>query len=149
MNLAQPALSIPRPARAAVLILALAAALACFPKPKPTVLTHTSHWAVRAPESLAIDVVEYTWTFFNKERHIRITGSARNNSGQAYQSVALGLTLTDEKGEVVARGQTLIFPAYLRPGGEGTFEMVNLVTSTGRNLPAGRLLTTARTTAQH
>ena len=149
MNPVQPALLIPRPARAAALILALAAALACFPNPKPTTLTHTSHWAVRTPESLAIDVVEYTWAFFNKERHIRITGLARNNSNQVHQSVTLELALTDEKGEVVAKGQTLIFPAYLRPGGEGTFELMSMVTSTGRNLPAGRLFTTARTTASH
>ena len=145
MNPIQPAFLIPRPARAAALILALAAALACFPNPKPGVLTHTNHWAVRTPESLPIDVVEYTWTFFNQERHIRITGLARNNSNQVHQSVTLNLTLMDEKGEVVAKGQTLIFPAYLRPGGEGTFEMVRMITSTGRNLPAGRLLTTART----
>jgi cytochrome c-type biogenesis protein CcmE len=144
MNRIRPACFILRPVRAAALISALVLISACSHS-QPEVMTHTSHWAVRAPESLAIDVVGYTWTFFNNGRHIRIVGQVRNNSDQAHQSVTFELTLTDERGDVVARGQTLIFPAYLRPGGEGTFELVSLAASTGRNLPAGRLLTTART----
>jgi len=134
--------------RAAALILPLALTLACFTNPQPSVLTHTSNLAVRAPESLSIDVLEYTWTFFNFGRHLRITGRVRNNSDQAHQSVTLVLTLMDEKGGIVAKGQTLVFPAYLPPGGEGAFELVNMVTSAGRNLPAGHLLTIARTITQ-
>ncbi|MDR2725812.1 MAG: DUF3426 domain-containing protein [Candidatus Adiutrix sp.] len=149
MNLIRLVLLTQRPVRAAALFLALAATLACAHNSQPNVLTHTSHWAVRTPDSLAIDVVEYTWAFFNKANHIRITGQVRNNSDQAHQSVTLGLTLTDEKGEVVARGQTFIVPAYLRPGAIGSFELVCMVARTGRNLPEGRLLTTARTSAPH
>jgi len=132
------------PGLAAVLA-ALALALACLPNPRPASPTHTGHWAVRSPESLPLDVVEYTWTFFNSGRHIRLTGRVRNNSGQAQQSVTLELTLADEIGKVVAKGQTHVFPAYLPPGSEGVFELVGLVSTAGRNLPAGRLLTTART----
>lgn len=131
-------------APSAVLAAVLALTLACF-NPQPATRTHTSYLAVRAPESLPIDVVEYTWTFFNSGRHIRITGQVRNNSDQAHQSVTLELALVDEKGGVVAKGQTLVFPAYLRPGAEGAFELVGMALSAGRNLPAGRLLTTART----
>ena len=149
MNRVRLVFLIPRPVRAAALLLALAAALACYHNPQPDIMTHTSHWAVRSPGSLPIDVVEYTWTFFNKGRHIRITGQARNNSDQVHQAVTLELTLTDEKGALVAKGQTLIFPAYLRPGATGEFELMSMVTTTGRNLPDGRLLTTARTTAQY
>ena len=147
MNLVRLELLIPRPARIAALLLALAASLACSPYPRPATQTHTSHWAVRSPDSLAIDVVEYTWTFYNNGRHIRITGQVRNNSDQVHQSVTLELTLADERGEAVAKGQTLVFPAYLRPGGIGEFELRSMVTSAGRNLPAGRLLTTARAIA--
>jgi len=132
------------PGRAAALA-ALALALACFPNPRPPSPTHTGHWAVRSPESLPLDVVEYTWTFFNSGRHLRLTGRVRNNSDQACQSVTLELSLADEIGKVVAQGQTHVFPAYLPPGAEGTFELVSLVSSAGRNLPAGRLLVTART----
>jgi hypothetical protein len=119
--------------------------MACFPNPQPASPTHTGNWAVRSPESLPLDVVEYTWTFFNYGRHIRLAGRVRNNSDQVHQSVTLELTLTDEKGEVVTQGQTHVFPAYLQPGGEGAFELVSLVSSAGRNLPDGRLVTTART----
>jgi hypothetical protein len=140
-----PIFSTAGPVRAAAMALALALPLACLPNPKPAVPTHTGHWAVRSPESLPIDVVEYTWTFFNSGRHVRLTGRIRNNSGQAHQSVSLELTLTDERGKAVAKGQTHVFPAYLPPGSEGEFELVSLASSAGRNLPAGRLLTTART----
>jgi len=135
------------PGRAAVLAalaLALALTAACLTGPRPG-QTHTGHWAVRSPESLPIDVVEYAWTFFNSGRHIRLTGRVRNNSDQAHQAVTLELALEDENGRVAAKGQTHVFPAYLPPGGEGAFELVGLVSSAGRNLPAGRLLTTART----
>jgi len=145
MDRLRPALSPLSLGRAALAALALALALACFPNPRPAVTTHTGHWAVRSPESLPLDVAEYTWTFFNYGRHIRLAGRVRNNSDQAHQSVTLELSLADEFGKVVAKGQTHVFPAYLPPGGEGTFELVSLVSSAGRNLPAGRLLVTART----
>jgi cytochrome c-type biogenesis protein CcmE len=142
------AFSTPRPGRAAALALALALSftLACANR-QPSTLTHTSQRAVRAPESLPLDVVTYTWTFFNYGRHIRLTGQVRNNSAQAQQSVTLALTLEDERGDAVVKGQTHIFPAYLPPGGEGSFELVGLALSAGRNLPAGRLKTLARTSA--
>ncbi|MDR2934737.1 MAG: DUF3426 domain-containing protein [Candidatus Adiutrix sp.] len=136
------------PGRAAALALALALSLACFPNPRPALTTHTGHWAVRSPESLPLDVVEYTWTFFNHGRHIRLSGRVRNNSDQAHQALTLELTLTDERGAVVAHGQTHVFPAFLPPGNEGAFELVGLVSTAGRNLSAGRLLTTARTLPQ-
>jgi len=132
------------PVRAAALAALALLVSACFPNPQPANPTHTGHWAVRSPESLPLDVVEYTWTFFNAGRHIRLTGRVRNNSDQAHQAVTLELTLTDEIGKVVAEGQTHVFPAYLPAGSEGSFELVSLVSSAGRNLSAGRLLTSAR-----
>jgi hypothetical protein len=132
------------PGRAVILALALALTSACLSGRRPDMQSHTSHWAVRAPGSLAIDVVEYTWSFINFGRHIRITGLARNNSNQAYQSVTLGLVLMDERGEAVLQGQALVFPAYLQPGAEGRFELVGMTASKGRNLPGGRLVVTAR-----
>ena len=144
MNRIRPAFLILRPVQAAVLALALILIVAPACSRSQPAVTHTSHWAVRTPESLAIDVVGYAWTLDG--RRIRIFGQVRNNSDQAHQSVTLVLTLTDERGEVVAKGETAVFPAYLKPGGEGTFDLLSLATSAGRNLPAGRLLTTARTT---
>ena len=142
MNQACPA---SRLGRAAALALIAVLTLACFPNPQPDVLTHTGRSAVRTPESLHIDVLEYTWTFFNHARYLRLSGHVRNNSDQAHQAVTLALSLMDEKGEVVAKGQAYIYPAYLRAGAEGTFQMTAMVTKAGRNLSAGRLMTTAWT----
>jgi hypothetical protein len=72
----------------------------------------------------------------------------RTNSNQAYQSVSLGLALMDERGQVVAQGLSYVYPAYLRPGAEGSFELVAMVSTAARTLPAGRLMVTARTNAQ-
>ena len=145
MNHRRPDPSYPRPGRAAALVLTAVLALACISNPRPDTLAHTSTWAVRAPESLPIDVLEYTWIFFNHGRHLRLKGQVRNNSDKVHQSVTLGLTLMDEKGEVVAKGQAYVYPAYLRPGSEGSFEMVTMVSTAGRNLKAGRLVVTAQT----
>ena len=142
----RPALSWPRPWRIIVLFLIVPVALACSPNPRLDTQTHTSRRAVRSPESLPIDVLEYTWTFFNHGRHLRLVGLVRNNSDRPYQAVTLKLTLEDERGNVVAKGQTYAHPAYLRPGAEGSFELVSMTILTGRNLPAGRLVTTALTT---
>jgi len=129
--------------------MALSLILACFfPNPQPDTQTHTSQKALRSPGSLAIDVMEYTWTFFNHSRHLRLVGRVRNNSEQVHQSVTLGLTLMDEKGKMVAQGQTHVYPAYLQPGTEGSFELVAMVISAGQNLSAGHLVTTAQTSAR-
>lgn len=122
---------------------ALILAAACAGR-QPQVMVHTSTTAERLPDSLPIDVVEYTWTFFNYGDHIRLSGRVRNNSAEAYQAVSIQATLLDEVGATVAQGRAYVYPAYLRPGAEGSFEFVDMPQrSGGQNLPNGRLTTRA------
>ena len=129
---------------AALAVLALALT-ACLTNQQPKITSHTSTTALRGENSLPVDVVEYTWTFFNYGHHLRLTGRVRNNSAEAYQAVALRTALLDETGAAVVQGTANVYPTYLRPGGEGSFELVVMVVSPGRNLAAGHLVTTAVT----
>ena len=129
---------------AALAVLSLAALpTAACPVKQPETLAHTSTAAERSPTSLPLDVEEYTWSFFNYAKHIRISGRVRNNSAEACQAVSLQVELKDEAGTTVAQGLAYIYPTYLRPGGEGFFEVVDMPKPNHQNLPAGRLVTTA------
>lgn len=82
--------------------------------------------AERAPGSLGLDVLEYSWTFLNDGAHIRVRGTVRNNSGAPFQSVTLHAMLYDQKERLLARGSSYIAPTYLKPGAVGDFEFVTV-----------------------
>ncbi|UQZ91035.1 hypothetical protein C4J81_18150 [Deltaproteobacteria bacterium Smac51] len=101
--------------------------------------------AERAPGSLDFDVIDYRWSYFNDGAHIRIKGTARNNSTAAYQSVTLQGVLYDQKGRLVAHGTSYLAPTYLKPGATGDFEIVGIAARRS-GVTNTRLVTNCRTT---
>jgi hypothetical protein len=92
------------------------------------------------PGSLKIDVANYQWSYINGNTHIRVTGNVINNTGQNVQSVTLSGILYDQDGTPIAYGTSYIYPTFMRPGGQGSFEFVGL-TRRERGLKFTRLVT--------
>jgi hypothetical protein len=117
---------------------------ACLTGNTPKEVSQSSEAAERNQDSLAIDVENYTWTFFNYGQHIRITGRVVNNSDEPYQAVTMSLVLYDDKtNKIVAKGRAFIYPTYLKPGGTGEFEFVDMPSAA--TLTKSRLVTEAKT----
>lgn len=126
------------------LLLLLAAAPACLnmatTKPvKPAIEENT---AERAPESLAIDVVDFEWAYFNDGYHLKLDGTVRNNTGAPIQAVTLGCTLYDEMGRPVGYGESYLAPTYLPEGAEGSFD-ITIMPSRTKGIQHIRLVTQA------
>ncbi|MDR1576695.1 MAG: FxLYD domain-containing protein [Deltaproteobacteria bacterium] len=94
------------------------------------------------PGSLKVEVVTYQWLMINGGTHIKVAGTVVNNTGKRLQSVTLNGVLHDQKGQPIAFGSSYVYPAYLSPGAEGTFEFVGL-NKRERGLKNTRLVTTA------
>lgn len=96
----------------------------------------------REPESMAVDVVDFGWNYFNDGYHLRVQGVARNNTGEPIQAVTIICLLYDEAGRPVGRGEAFLAPTYLADGAEGTFEIVTMPSRT-KGIQYIRLVTRA------
>ncbi|MDR0548587.1 MAG: FxLYD domain-containing protein [Deltaproteobacteria bacterium] len=94
------------------------------------------------PGSLKVEVAAYQWILINGGVHVRVLGTVVNNTGQSLQSVTLNGVLHDQNGSPIAFGSSYVYPAYLAPGAQGTFEFVGL-NKRERGLKHTRLVTTA------
>lgn len=126
------------------ILLLLAAAPACLgmATAKPVKPAIEENVAERAPDSLAIDVVDFDWTYFNDGYHLKLSGTVRNNTGAPIQAVTLGCTLYDEVGRPVGRGESYLSPTYLPDGSEGSFE-ITIMPSRTKGIQHIRLVTRA------
>jgi hypothetical protein len=94
------------------------------------------------PGSLKVEVVAYQWSLLSGGVHIRVQGAVVNNTGKSLQSVTIMGVLHDQEGDPIAFGSSYVYPAYLAPGAQGTFEFVGL-TRREKGLKHTRLVTTA------
>jgi hypothetical protein len=94
------------------------------------------------PGSLKVEVEAYQWTMINGGVHIKVQGVVVNNTGKSLQSVSLMGVLHDQDGKPIAFGTSYVYPAYMAPGGKGSFEFVGL-NKRERGLAHTRLVTVA------
>lgn len=95
------------------------------------------------PDSLAIEVVEFEWHYYNDKAMIKISGMVRNNTGQAQQAITLKSTAFDEKGEFIVSGDSFLDPTYLPDGAEAKFEFRGLVKPGMQDIKHVKLITRA------
>lgn len=128
----------------ASLFLLLMAAPACLnmATTKPVQPAIEENVAERSPDSLAIDVVDFDWAYFNDGHHLRVVGSVRNNTGAPIQAVTLRCVLYDEMGRPIGHGESYLAPTYLPEGAEGSFE-ITIMPSRTKSIRHIRLVTTA------
>ncbi|MDR1395156.1 MAG: FxLYD domain-containing protein [Deltaproteobacteria bacterium] len=94
------------------------------------------------PGSLKLEVGVFQWSYTNGSTHIRVSGTVINNTGQTLQSCQLQGTLYDQDGTPIMYGSSYVYPAYLAPGSQGSFEFVGL-TRREKGLKYTRLVTVA------
>lgn len=130
---------------AQVTVLSLAMA-GCFyvPSSKPIMPPTDQNVSERAPDTLAIDVQDFDWIYFNDGLYIRLNGKVQNNSGAPIQAVTLIGAIFDEDGRPMGSAQSYIAPSYLVDGGSGTFEFV-FSPARPRDIKHLRLVTRAKT----
>ena len=126
------------------LLLLVLAATACLgmstAKPvKPAIEENVSE---REPDTLAVDVVDFDWNYFNDGYHLRLRGTVRNNSGAPVQAVTLKCQLYDEVGRPLGYSESYLSPTYLPDGGEGSFE-ITIMPSRTKGIQHVRLVTRA------
>lgn len=95
------------------------------------------------PESLAFEVVDFEWAYYNEGAHIRITGKLRNDTGRNQQAVSLYVIAYDEHGGLVTQGRSFVTPTFIPPGGEGDFQ-INGLPSRTKGIQFLRLVVSAR-----
>jgi len=98
--------------------------------------------AEREPDTLAVEVVDFSWNYINDGYHLRLSGTVRNNSGAPVQAVTLKCMLYDEVGRPLGYSESYLAPTYLPDGAEGTFE-VTVMPSRTRGVEHVRLVTRA------
>ncbi|MDR1085426.1 MAG: FxLYD domain-containing protein [Deltaproteobacteria bacterium] len=99
------------------------------------------------PGSLKLEVPAYQWSYFNGTSHMRVSGVVVNNTGLALQSVQILGTLHDQDGSPIAYGTCYVYPTYMPPGGQGSFEFVGL-TRREKGLTHTRLVIVAQAQVQ-
>ena len=140
--------SAPSPLKRCLVLLALillaVAAPACLGMStgKPVKEPIEANVSEREPDSLAIDVVDFDWTYFNDGIHLRLSGKVRNNTGAPIQAVTLKCMMYDEIGRPVGQSESYLSPTYLPDGGEGSFE-VTIMPSRTKGIQHIRLVTRA------
>ena len=75
------------------------------------------------PDSLPVEVTEFTWALLNNGAHLRVTGQARNVGPEPLQSITLTGLVLDQEGRSVGQGAATIYPSYLPVGKGGSFEI--------------------------
>ena len=127
------------------ILLLVAAAPACLgmSTAKPVKPVIEEDVAERAPDSLAIDVVDFNWNYFNDGFHMKLNGTVRNNTGAPIQAVTLVCTLYDEEGRPVGHGESYLSPTYLPVEGEGDFD-ITIMPSRTKGIKHIRLVTRAK-----
>ncbi|MDR2945688.1 MAG: FxLYD domain-containing protein [Candidatus Adiutrix sp.] len=107
----------------AVMLVMMAGCLGGLPTTAPVKPVIDSDVALRVPETLALDVVNFTWAYLNGGGHMRFTGTVRNNTGAPVQAVTFSAVAYDEAGRPVGQGDSFLAPTYLPEGAEGSFEI--------------------------
>ena len=95
------------------------------------------------PKGLNFEVEDLNWTYYNDKAMIRVTGKARNMTGQTQQAVTLHGIVFDEKGSGVLSGRSFLNPTYLPDGEVAEFEFVGLVQPGMKNIKFIKLVTSA------
>ncbi|MDR1608517.1 MAG: FxLYD domain-containing protein [Deltaproteobacteria bacterium] len=94
------------------------------------------------PGSLKLEVVSYQWSYINGRTHLKVEGVVVNNTGKRLHSASIQGVLHDQNGKPIAFGSSYIYPAYLAPGAQGSFEFSGLA-KRQRGLENTRLVITA------
>ncbi|MDR2945689.1 MAG: FxLYD domain-containing protein [Candidatus Adiutrix sp.] len=101
----------------------------------------TANVIERAPNSLQVDVTDFSWAYLPNGR-LEITGRAQNNTRRDQYQVTFFAMLFDEAGAPVALGESAVSPVLLPAGGQGSFRIV-AQTSRPSGIRHLRLLTKA------
>jgi hypothetical protein len=75
------------------------------------------------PDSLPVEVTEFTWAILNEGAHLRVTGQTRNVGPEPLQSITLTGQVLDQGGRALGQGTATIYPTYLPVGKGGSFEI--------------------------
>lgn len=127
-----------------IILLALTAAACIKHSPRNgAALELTANESEANPSGLAIEVLDFNWNYYNHKGMIKITGTVRNNTGQAHHAITLHAMATDETGRGVMSGRSFLDPTYLPDGGEAKFEFIGLTPKNLTDIKYIRLVTTA------
>lgn len=88
----------------------------------------------KATNSLDFDVQEFKWAYLRDGRGLKVTGTIKNNTGQAQRAVIYAL-MFDEKGLGTAMGEARVNPPVLPPGAVGSFTIVAATNRTQASEP--------------
>lgn len=92
----------------------------------------------KATNSLDFDVQDFKWAYMRDGRGLKVTGTIKNNTGQAQRAVIYAL-MFDEKGLGTAMGETRVNPSVLQPGAVGSFTIVAATNRTQATEPIQHL----------